>query len=73
MIAKVKKWGNSFAIRLTKKELEELDLKKGDEVKIEIKKIDLENVDLEDLPTFSDEDERASEHHDRYLYGREEE
>ncbi len=72
MIAKVKKWGNSFAIRLTKKELEELDLKKGDEVKIEIKKVDPENVDLEDLPTFSDEDESASEHHDRYLYGREE-
>lgn len=71
MIAKVKKWGNSFAIRLTKKELEELDLKKGDEVKIEIKKIEPENVDLDDLPTFYDEDDRASEHHDRYLYGRE--
>lgn len=70
MIAKVKKWGNSFAIRLTKKELEELDLKKGDEVKVKIQKAEPENIDLSDIPTFSDEDEKASEHHDRYLYGR---
>ncbi len=70
MKAKVKKWGNSYAIRLTKKDLEELGLEKGDEVKVEIKKINRENIDLSGLPTFHDEDEKASEHHDRHLYGR---
>jgi len=70
MIAKIKKWGNSLAVRLTKKDLKEYGLKEGDEVKIKIEKVMPENeVDLSDLPTFSDDDKKASEHHDKYLYG----
>lgn len=72
MISKIKKWGNSLAIRLTKKELEEYGLKEGDEVKIKIEKVKPEGeVDLSSLPTFSEEDKKASEKHDKYLYGRE--
>ncbi len=70
MIAKVKKWGNSLAIRLTRNELEEYGLKEGDEVKIMIKKMKPEGkVDLTDLPTFKDDDKSVSLEHDKYLYG----
>ena len=70
MITKIKKWGNSFGVRLTKKELEEYGLKEGDEVKIKIEKIKPEKeVDLSDIPNFSETDEKVSERHDKYLYG----
>ncbi len=70
MIVKLKKWGNSLAVRLTKDELEEYGLKEGDVVKIGIEKVIPEDeVDLSDIPTFSDTDRKASEHHDKYLYG----
>jgi antitoxin component of MazEF toxin-antitoxin module len=70
MITKIKKWGNSFGVRLTKKELEEYGLKEGDKIKIMIEKVKPEKgIDLSDIPTFSELDERASEHHDMYLYG----
>ena len=69
MITKIKKWGNSFGVRLTKKELEEYGLKEGEEVKIKIEKvIPKKEVDLSNLPTFTDTDEKVSEHHDQYLY-----
>jgi antitoxin component of MazEF toxin-antitoxin module len=70
MITKIKKWGNSFGVRLTTKELEEYGLKEGDEIKIKIEKvIPKKEVDLSDIPTFSESDEKVSEHHDTYLYG----
>ena len=69
MITKIKKWGNSFGVRLTKKELEEYGLKEGDEIKIKIEKIKPKEIDLSEIPTFSETDEKASEHHDTYLYG----
>lgn len=40
MIAKIKKWGNSLAVRLTKKDLKVYGLKEGDEVKIKNRKSD---------------------------------
>ena len=70
MITKIKRWGNSFGVRLTKKELEEYGLKEGDEVKIKIEKVKpKKEVDLSNIPTFSETDEKVSEHHDTYLYG----
>ena len=69
MITKIKKWGNSFGVRLTKKELEEYGLKEGDKIKIKIEKVIPKEIDLSDLPTFSETDEKVSEHHDTYLYG----
>jgi len=69
MITKIKKWGNSFGVRITKKELEEYGLKEGEEVKVKIEKvIPKKEVDLSNLPTFTETDERVSEHHDQYLY-----
>jgi antitoxin component of MazEF toxin-antitoxin module len=69
MITKIKKWGNSFGVRLTKKELEEFGLKEGDEVKIQIQKIKpKKEVDLSNIPTFFETDKKVSEHHDTYLY-----
>ncbi|MEA1994301.1 MAG: hypothetical protein U9N35_07920 [Euryarchaeota archaeon] len=70
MMAKIKKWGNSLAVRLTKKELKEYGLKEGDEVKIKIEKVKPEDkVDLSNIPTFSETNKKVSEHHDKYLYG----
>lgn len=70
MITRIKKWGNSFGVRLTKKELEEYGLKEGDEVKIRIEKVKpKEEIDLSNVLTFSETDDRVSEHHDKYLYG----
>ncbi len=70
MIAEVKRWGNSLAIRLTRGDLREHGLREGDMVKVSIERVVPEGrVDLKGLHTFHDDDERASEKHDRYLYG----
>jgi hypothetical protein len=70
MITTIKKWGNSFGVRLTKRMLEEYGLKEGNEIKIKIEKVKpKEKVDLSGIPTFSETDTRVSEHHDKYLYG----
>ncbi len=69
MIAEIKKWGNSLAIRLTGKELREHGLKEGDKVKIRIEKVKPEDeIDLTNIPTFSETDNKVSERHDSYLY-----
>lgn len=74
MDAEVKKWGNSFAIRLPKSEAERLGLKEGDHIEVDLRKAKKQakkkRVDLSGLPTFHDPDPLASEHHDEYLYGR---
>jgi antitoxin component of MazEF toxin-antitoxin module len=71
MITRIKKWGNSFGVRLTKKELAEYGLKEGDTIKIKIEKVvPKKEVDLSNIPTFSETDQKVSEHHDKYLYGR---
>lgn len=52
MLAKVLKWGNSYGIRLSKKDVEELDLKEGDEVVVEVKVKPDETVDVSHLSSF---------------------
>lgn len=74
MDAEVKKWGNSYGIRLPKSEAERLGLKEGDRVEVEMRKAPRrggkkKRIDLAGLPTFRDPDPRASERHDEYLYG----
>ena len=70
MIAEVKRWGNSMGIRLTKNDLRENGINVGDLIKITIEKVVPEDrVDLRGIHTFQDYDERASENHDKYLYG----
>lgn len=70
MLAEVKRWGNSMGIRLTKGDLREHGIREGDLVKVSIERVVPEGrVDLAGIHTFHDPDERASENHDRYLYG----
>lgn len=52
MIGKVLKWGNSYGIRLSKKEVEEMDLHAGQEVVVEVKARTDEEVPLDWLYTF---------------------
>lgn len=53
MIGKVLKWGNSYGIRLSKEDVEEMGLREGQEVLVEVKTDPDERVDLSDLQTFS--------------------
>jgi antitoxin component of MazEF toxin-antitoxin module len=70
MIAKVRRWGNGLALRVHKKDLEFAGVAEGDVVQVEVIRMPKRGLlDLKDLPTFEDEDPRASVRHDRYLYG----
>ena len=50
-------------------DLETAGIAEGDVVQIELTRRPDRGLDLEGLPTFEDEDPRASLRHDRYLYG----
>ncbi|MFA5862589.1 MAG: hypothetical protein WDA16_12935 [Candidatus Thermoplasmatota archaeon] len=72
MDAEVKRWGNSFAVRLSKKELERLGIHEGDRVDVSLKKAPKRKkgkISLEGLPVFHDTATDGSENHDEYLYG----
>jgi len=70
MFAKVRRWGNGLALRVHRKDLESAGVGEGDVVQVElIRPRERGRLDLESLPTFEDEDPRASVRHDRYLYG----
>jgi antitoxin component of MazEF toxin-antitoxin module len=75
MLVKIRRWGNSLAIRIPKRVAEKLGITEGDIVRVDVleKVEDQGGVDLASLPTFRDEDRRASLHHDEYLYGRQDE
>lgn len=68
MQATIKKWGNSYAVRLTKKDLDRLHLKEGDTVDVQLMR-PLGPIDLTGLPTFRSGQSDVSENHDTYLYG----
>jgi hypothetical protein len=70
MNARVRRWGNSLAIRLNKKQLDSAGISEGDLVNVDVVKLKKGgNLDLESLPTFKDSDPKASARHDDYLYG----
>ncbi len=70
MIAKVRRWGNGLALRVRKRDLERAGVSEGDVVHVDVKRVPTgDTIDLARLPTFKDEDPRASVRHDRYLYG----
>ncbi len=70
MLAKVRRWGNGLALRVHKRDLESVGVAEGDVVQVElIRSPERGRLDLKSLPTFEDEDKRASVRHDRYLYG----
>jgi hypothetical protein len=69
MFAEIKRWGNSLAVRLPKRELDRLGVAEGERVLIRVEKLPEEGpVDLSDLPTFQDHPD-ASDRHDELLYG----
>ena len=51
MFASVKKWGNSYAIRVTKADLQRLGVKPGQEIEFSLRALPAK-VDLSALPTF---------------------
>lgn len=70
MFAKVRRWGNGLALRVHKKDLESAGIREGDVVQVElVRPRESGRLDLKSLPTFEDEDPRASVRHDSYLYG----
>ena len=69
MLAKVRRWGNGLALRVLKEDLEMAEIAEGDTVQIEVIRRPGRGLDLGSLPTFEDDDPRASQRHDRYLYG----
>lgn len=72
MDSQVKKWGNSYAIRLPKGEAERLGLKEGDHVDVQVRKATRKRkgrIDLSALPVFHDTATDVSKKHDAYLYG----
>jgi antitoxin component of MazEF toxin-antitoxin module len=62
MIGKVLKWGNSYGIRLSKEDVEELGLREGQEVVVEVKTHPEERVDLSHLETFEMGGDLSREH-----------
>lgn len=54
MQATIKKWGNSYAIRLTRRDLDALHLRPGQRVRFEVAPATGGRVDLSGLPTFRD-------------------
>lgn len=50
----VKRWGNSYAVRLTKADLQRLGVHEGSVVEVNVQPVRVP-VDLADLPTFRDD------------------
>jgi hypothetical protein len=70
MIARVRRWGNSLAIRLRKSDAAMAGVSEGDLVRVTILRIAKgRGLDLSTLPTIADPDPTASVNHDRYVYG----
>ena len=53
MIGKLLRWGNSYGIRLSRKEIERLGAREGDELVVEVKVRPTDRVDLSHLRTFT--------------------
>ena len=68
MRAKVRRWGNGWALRIRKSDLEAAGVSEGDIVEVRISRRSTSGtLDLEAMPTFHDPDRFASVHHDPYL------
>jgi antitoxin component of MazEF toxin-antitoxin module len=52
MRAKVLEWGNSYGIRLSKADVEELGLQPGDEVVVDVKAKPGDEIDVSGLRSF---------------------
>lgn len=63
MIGRLLRWGNSFGIRISKRDVEKLRLKEGQEVKIDIEAPKAGRIDLSWLTKYEGMADLA-EHHD---------
>lgn len=63
---KVLKWGNGYGLRLTKAELEKLELVPGQEADVRISS-QPQRIDLSHLRFLDDDATDVSERHDDYL------
>jgi len=69
MLARVRRWGNSLAVRLQKSATSASGISEGDLVKVTLVKVATgAGIDLSTLPVIRDPDPKASVNHDRYLY-----
>lgn len=68
--ARVRRWGNSYGVRLTKGDLQRLGVRDGGQVDVVPVQTQKRAFELSDLPTFTDSDPFLSIHHDDVLYGR---
>jgi len=70
MLGKVQRWGNSFAVRIPKNEVDRLGLGEGSTVDVSLRPVaTTDRIDISDRPTFRDRDPRLSLHVDDVLYG----
>lgn len=63
---KILRWGNSYGIRITKRELQDAGLKPGERVRLWVE-YDARQAPMPPLPTFKDPDFDATTEHDAYL------
>ena len=69
MLAAVKQWGNSYAVRLTSRDLRRLGVQLGDQVEVTVRPLSHHPTGASSLPVFHSGLHDASQRHDDYLYG----
>lgn len=70
MIGRLHRWGNSFAIRIPKDEVDRLGLGEGSAVDVNLRPAPATGrVDISDRPTYRDPDRNLSTRVDDILYG----
>ena len=70
MLVRLQKWGNSFAVRIPKEEVDRLGLGEGSTVDLDLRLAEtVGKIDISDCPTFYDPDPDLSLKVDDILYG----
>lgn len=70
MISTIRRWGNSYAVRLPRREVERLGLGDGSTIDLTVRAMPTKTrVDISDRPRFRDPDPLLSTKVDEILYG----
>lgn len=70
MLRTIKRWGNSYAIRLTAADLQRNGWHEGDDVQVEVRPLRMPELDFTRSPFVPDGDPSAGARHDQLLAGR---
>lgn len=70
MLRTIKKWGNSYAIRLTAADLQRYGWREGQEVDVEVRPWAMPKLDFTKSPFVPDGDASTGRRHDQVLAGR---